>query len=61
MASLTLLRSILASLSEKDVKAGDELVQQVKIFTKPLYKTSVMSRKRCVGGFAAFDKGHMRG
>jgi hypothetical protein len=36
--TMTLLRSILASLSEKDVKAGDELVQQVKIY--PLSKAA---------------------
>src|SRR6266481_10164858 len=30
--TMTLLRSILASLSEADVKAGDGLVQQVKIY-----------------------------
>jgi hypothetical protein len=29
---MTLLRSILASYSEKDVHAGDELVKQVKIY-----------------------------
>ena len=29
---MTLLRSILASVTEKDVKAGDGLVQQVKIY-----------------------------
>jgi hypothetical protein len=34
--TMTLLRSILASLSEKDVKAGDDLVKQVKIY--PLSK-----------------------
>jgi hypothetical protein len=36
--TMTLLRSILASLSEKDVKAGDGLVQQVKIY--PLSKAA---------------------
>ena len=30
--TMTLLRSILASYSEKDVQAGDELVKQVKIY-----------------------------
>ena len=36
--TMTLLRSILASLSEADVKAGDGLVQQVKIY--PLSKAA---------------------
>jgi len=36
--TMTLLRSILASLSEKDVQAGDELVKQVKIY--PLSKAA---------------------
>jgi hypothetical protein len=36
--TMTLLRSILASLSEKDVKAGDGLVQQVKVY--PLSKAA---------------------
>jgi len=35
---MTLLRSILASLSEADVKAGDGLVQQLKIY--PLSKAA---------------------
>ncbi len=36
--TMTLLRSILASLSEKDVKAGNGLVQQVKVY--PLSKAA---------------------
>src|SRR5258707_14789395 len=36
--TMTLLRSILASLSEADVRAGDELVNQVKIY--PLSKAA---------------------
>ena len=36
--TMTLLRSILASLSEKDVQAGNELVKQVKIY--PLSKAA---------------------
>ena len=36
--TMTLLRSILASYSEKDVQAGDELVKQVKIY--PLSKAA---------------------
>jgi len=36
--TMTLLRSILASYSESDVRAGDELVQQVKIY--PLSKAA---------------------
>jgi hypothetical protein len=36
--TMTLLRSILASLSEEDVKTGDRLVQQVKIY--PLSKAA---------------------
>jgi hypothetical protein len=36
--TMTLLRSILASLSEKDVQAGNDLVQQVKIY--PLSKAA---------------------
>ena len=36
--TMTLLRSILASLSEADVRAGDALVQQVKIY--PLAKAA---------------------
>src|SRR4029450_11578799 len=36
--TMTLLRSILASLSEADVKAGDGLVQQLKIY--PLSKAA---------------------
>jgi len=36
--TMTLLRSILASLSEKDVQAGDALVKQVKIY--PLSKAA---------------------
>jgi hypothetical protein len=36
--TMTLLRSILASLSEADVRAGDALVQQVKIY--PLSKAA---------------------
>jgi hypothetical protein len=36
--TMTLLRSILASYSEKDVRAGDELVKQVKIY--PLSKAA---------------------
>jgi hypothetical protein len=36
--TMTLLRSILASLSEKDVKAGNDLVKQIKIY--PLSKAA---------------------
>ena len=36
--TMTLLRSILASASEKDVQAGDELVKQVKVY--PLSKAA---------------------
>ena len=36
--TMTLLRSMLSSLSEKDVQAGNELVQQVKIY--PLSKAA---------------------
>jgi hypothetical protein len=42
--TMTLLRSILASLSEKDVQAGNALVQQIKIY--PLSKTDKPPEQR---------------
>ena len=44
--TMTLLRSILASLSEKDVEAGNELVKQVKVY--PLSKGANPSGQRLI-------------
>jgi hypothetical protein len=45
--TMTLLRSILSSLSEKDVQAGDDLVKQVKVY--PLSKAANPPAQRLLG------------
>jgi hypothetical protein len=59
--TMTLLRSILASVAEKDVQAGDELVKQVKVY--PLSKAANPPAQRLLdmsdilyNGLVAFDE-----
>ena len=42
------------------LKLAPRLEKKVSSYgMRPLYMTSVMSRRRCVGGFAAFDRGQI--